>query len=164
MSETIETQPQQRRSLKPQAIKDAVLVKAGMGLSKTQIAEDLHINRNTVRAILSQSEMTQHVNEIRSDIVLGGDLWKARRVMRTRLNKGSESAAVAMLRGFNVLRMDNNLHVSGGIGVMLAQVPAEWMQGWEKPAEVGETTTTNGIASTTPTDIDLTPLPSTEVG
>lgn len=159
-----ETQPQQRRSNKPQAVKDAVLVKAGMGMTKTQIAKDLGITRPTVNVILSQSEVTQHINEIRSDFVLGGDLWKARRVMRTRLNKGSESAAVAMLRGFNVLRMDNNLHVSGGIGVMLAQVPAEWMQNWEKQPEAGESTTTNGIASTPTADIDLTPLPSTEVG
>jgi len=162
MSEGI--QPQQRQSIKPATVKQAVLAKAMLGDSNTQIAKDLEIDRSTVRTILSQADFQRHASEVRSDIVLSGDLWRARRVMRTRLNKGSESAAVAMLRGFNVLRMDNNLHVSGGIGVMLAQVPAEWMQGWEESVKAGETTTTNGITSEPTTDIDLTPLPSTEVG
>lgn len=157
MSEPItsDQMPARARQLRtPIAVQAQVMSLKAQGATNTEISKLCNKSRDTVARILSQSDIQQHASEVRSDMVLAGDLWKARRVMRTRLNKGSESAAVAMLRGFNVLRMDNNLHVSGGIGVMLAQVPAEWMQGWEQ-------TTTNSDTPSKQTDvnqpIDVTP-------
>lgn len=118
-----------RRSNKPPLVKAAVIAKAMLGTSNTQIAEDLDINRNTVRAILSESELQQHVKEVRSDLVLGGDLWKARKVMREKLEKGSESAATSILKGFNVLQTRPEVSVN----VNLAQ---NWLV--IKEAEQGE--------------------------
>jgi len=106
-------QPRKRaRSIKPQAIQNAILVKAAQGLNKSQIAQDLQIHTQTVRNVLSMSDISQHVAELRSDIVTQGDLRKSVKVIRTKLDKGSESAALAMLRGFNVLQSGNQMTVN----------------------------------------------------
>jgi hypothetical protein len=48
-------------SNKPQAIKTAVVAKTLAGESKTQIANDLDITRNTVNRILEESELNDYV-------------------------------------------------------------------------------------------------------
>ncbi len=55
------------RSTKPAVVKNAVIAKSAMGESKTQIAEDLGITRNTVRTILSEAEIDQFIQEGRSN-------------------------------------------------------------------------------------------------
>ena len=94
----------QRHSRKPPHVKQAVLAKAMIGTSNNQIAKDLDIDPSTVKAILNSSQIQEHVQHLRSDMVLNGDLVKSVRVMRQKLNKGSESAATTILRGFNVLQ------------------------------------------------------------
>ena len=102
----------QRKSTKPQAVQNAILIKAAQGLNKSQIAEDLGITRPTVSNILSQSEIGQHIAEMRSDMVQAGDLRTSVKVIRNKLAKESESAALAILRGFNVLQSGNQMTVN----------------------------------------------------
>ena len=83
-----------------------------IGTSNAQIAKDLDITRPTVAVILNESDIRQQVAEARSDMVLNGSLRKSVRVMRQRLDKGSESAATTILRGFNVLRSGNETTVN----------------------------------------------------
>ena len=113
-----------------------------MGLNKSQIAEDLKITRNTVASILSQSDIQQHVEEIRSDMVVHGDLWQARRVMKDRLNKGSESAATTILRGFNVLQSGNNTTINlQNNGALTWMQIVEQRREEKKRNQAGDTTT-----------------------
>jgi hypothetical protein len=110
MPEQLETTTQQikpkrpRKSIKSGMVKETVIAKALLGDSNSKIARDLDIDRSTVKTILSATDFQQHIEEIRSDVVLTGDLWLARNVLHDKLVKGSESAATTMLRGFNVLR------------------------------------------------------------
>lgn len=57
-----------KRSIKPQVVKAAVLVKTLAGQTKTQIANDLGMTRNTVRAILLESEFERITEQTRSDV------------------------------------------------------------------------------------------------
>jgi hypothetical protein len=102
----------QRRSRKPPHVKQAVLAKAMIGTSNNQIAKDLDIDPSTVKAILNSSQIQEHVQHLRSDMVLNGDLVKSVRVMRQKLNKGSESAATTILRGFNVLQSNPKVEIN----------------------------------------------------
>lgn len=79
----------------------AVLSKYTAGESKVQIAQDLGMHRNTVASILADSEIQQIVMEGRSACVQR--IPKSIKVIDQRLRKGSETAALAILRGTNVL-------------------------------------------------------------
>jgi len=121
------------KSRKPADVQQAVITKASLGDTNSQIARDLGIARTTVASILSPAEISQHVEEIRSDFVLAGDLWKARKVMRQKLDKGSESAATTILRGFNVLQSNPKVEVNVlNVG---AQAYAQRMQARELETE-----------------------------
>ena len=138
-SNTGQLQPRKlRKSTKPQSVQNAILIKAAQALNKSQIAEDLGITRPTVSNILSQSEIGQHIAEMRSDMVQAGDLRTSVKVIRSKLAKESESAALAILRGFNVLQSGNQMTVNvQNNGAMT------WLQ--VRKAEVEEQTTTNSV-------------------
>ena len=92
----------QRKSTKPAAIKTAVTAKYLIGETKTQIAKDLGIAHNTVNSILNAQEINELVLEGRSKCVQM--IPRSVRVMSDRLAKGSETAALAILRGTQVLQ------------------------------------------------------------
>lgn len=158
MSETLELQSHQRKSRKAPAIQTAVVAKYLTGESKSQISRDLGIAHNTVTAILSAQEINEQVKIGRSRAALL--IPRSLDVAEYRLSKNDGSMALGILRGTKVLVNEQLTQVSGGL--FLANIPAEWMQGWEKQAEAGESTTTNGSDAKPNPDIDLTPLSSTE--
>jgi predicted transcriptional regulator len=55
-------------SKKKQVVKNAVVAKAIAGESKSKIAEDLGITRNTVRRILNETEINQFVGQGKSTL------------------------------------------------------------------------------------------------
>ena len=55
-------------TIKPPIVQAAVIAKHILGESKTQIAEDLGMGRNTVTAILADTELNRLVSEGKSDI------------------------------------------------------------------------------------------------
>lgn len=125
-----------RQSRMPLGVKASVAAMAAQNATISDISRTCDIDRATVRTILSQADIQQHVEEVRSDFVLAGDLWKARKVMRQKLNKGSESAATTILRGFNVLQSNPKVEIN--IANIGAQTYAQRMQ-----ARQAEATTTN---------------------
>lgn len=56
-------------SRKPTAVKTAVIAKTVAGKTKTQIAKELGVTRNTVRRILNESEIDQILGEGKSAIM-----------------------------------------------------------------------------------------------
>ena len=83
-------------------VKTAVIAKYSSGESKAQIAKDLSIAPHTVRTILNDSELTSMIQMGRSDCVQM--IPRSVRVIGARLAKGSETAALAILRGTQVLQ------------------------------------------------------------
>lgn len=110
--EPISAPRKHHKSRKPIATQAKILSLKAQGATNTEISEICETDRNTVARILSSADIQQHVEEIRSDVVLKGDLWLARGVMRKRLKMGSESAAATMLRGFNVFQANANIEVN----------------------------------------------------
>ena len=100
------------KSRKPLAVQQRIITRASLGESKSQIARELHVHRNTVSRLLSAADIMQTVQEVRSDMVLAGDLQKSAKVLRAKLNRGSESAATTILRGFHVLQSGSNTTVN----------------------------------------------------
>jgi hypothetical protein len=90
-----------RKSRKAPIVQQAVIAKSLIGTTKSQIARDLNISRGTVDGILSNAEIEQHVLNGRSDCVRM--IPRSVRVIDQRLQKGSETAALAILRGTQVL-------------------------------------------------------------
>lgn len=133
------------RSRKPARIQQAILAKATIGESKAKIAEDLGIAKQTVYNFLSQPEISQHVSELRSDMVLNGDLVKSAKVLRRKLNKGSESAATTILKGFNVLQSNPKVEIN--IANFGAQNYAQRMA--QRHAEQNEAITLESSENTT---------------
>jgi len=112
----------QRRSFKPPALKEAVIAKAMLQTSNAQIARDLAIDPSTVKAILNASEIQAHVQEVRSAFVTDNKLWKAKKVICAKLDKGSESAATTILRGFNVLQARPEITVQNNYAASYMQI------------------------------------------
>jgi len=104
--------PTKTRSRKPLAVQQQIITRASLGESKSQIARELKVHRNTVSRLLSGADIVQTVQEVRSDMVLAGDLHKSAKVLRAKLNKGSESAATTILRGFHVLQSGSNTTIN----------------------------------------------------
>jgi DNA-binding MarR family transcriptional regulator len=132
----------QRRSIKSPQVKEAVIAHALIGASNTQIAKDLQIDRATVKNILTSAEIQQHIEVGRSDCVRM--IPQSVRVIRQRLEKGSETAALSVLRGTQVLvnqqiaSVTNNFQANTWL-VMKQQKQAEQAQ----VIEVQPDTTTN---------------------
>jgi hypothetical protein len=96
------TAPKRRKSSKPPLVQQAVIANALLGASNLQIAKDLNIDRATVKRILSSTDIQHHIEIGRSDCVRM--IPKSVRVIRQRLEKGSETAALSILRGTQVLQ------------------------------------------------------------
>lgn len=96
------TAPKPRRSTKSSTVKNAVLAKYVAGEPKAKIARDLEMAPGTVTSILSLAEIDAHVLEGRSDCIRM--IPRSVRVIGDRLAKGSETAALAILRGTQVLQ------------------------------------------------------------
>ena len=161
MSEGI--QPKQRKSRQSVATQSAIIAKYAMNEPKCKIAKDLGIAKQTVLTVLNATEIKRTVEEGRSRAI--SLIPRSLEVAEYRLSKNDGTMALGILRGTKVLVNEQLTQVSGGL--FLANIPVEWMQGWEESVKAGKAdgnTTTNGIASEPTTDIDLTPLPSTEVG
>lgn len=108
-------------SAKPTTVQTAVITKYAQGESKTQIATDLDISRNTVYSILSSNEIEQHVLEGRSRVV--SLIPKAIRAVENRLDKNDGSVAIGLLRGTQVLvNQQSTTNVTNNFAVMLAQL------------------------------------------
>lgn len=132
MSDTLQIAPpidsqsvpakKQRTSIKPPALKQAVIAKAMINTSNRQIARDLDIDASTVKAILSASEIQAHVQEVRSAFIVNNDLWKAKKVICAKLAKNSESAATTILRGFNVLQTRPEINVQNNYAASYMQI------------------------------------------
>jgi hypothetical protein len=67
-SQTRKNGMKKRKSNKPKAVQAAVFVKRAAGESKRKIAKDLEISRNTVTAILDDTELNQFVERGKSII------------------------------------------------------------------------------------------------
>jgi len=59
--------PKTKRSIKPEVTKAAVITRAVLGQTKTQIANDLKMSRDTVRAILSEADFSQILADTKAD-------------------------------------------------------------------------------------------------
>lgn len=90
-----------RKSIKPTSVQAAILARSAMGETKTQIANDLGISRTTVHTILSSSEIEREVILGRSRVVQL--IPNSIDVIEKKIEKGSETAALAILRGTQVL-------------------------------------------------------------
>jgi hypothetical protein len=124
-----------RRSIKPIAVQTAVIAKYSAGENKTNISKDLDITRGTVNSILSSHDIEQYLLEGRSDCVRM--IPRSIRVIDQRLEKGSETAALAILRGTQVLvnapLAANQTNIQANVWLQLQQSRESEQQ---KPIEV----------------------------
>lgn len=92
-------------STKSQVTKTAVLAKAVLGESKSQIAEDLGITRDTVRRILDESELATLVAEGKTGVyqLIG----KSIKAFEHALDKHKTAEATVILRATGVLPQEN---------------------------------------------------------
>jgi hypothetical protein len=124
-----------RKSYKPGLVKAAVIAKALIGEHNSKIARDLNIDRSTVRTILDSSTIRQQIEEGRSDCVRM--IPRSIRVIDQRLEKGSETAALAILRGTQVLvnapLAANQTNIQANVWLQLQQSRESEQQ---KPIEV----------------------------
>lgn len=99
----------QRRSLKDPVVKQAVIAHALLGANNSQIAKHLDIDRSTVKAILSATEIQQQVELGRSRAI--SLIPRSLDVIENRLEKNDGNVAISLLRGTNVL-MNQSLTVN----------------------------------------------------
>jgi predicted transcriptional regulator len=92
-------------SIKPPAVKAAVIAKSIAGESKTQIAEDLGITRNTVYSILDEAQLNELVLQGKSGLY--SLIPKSVRALELALDKGDTTEAKIILRSVNVLPQEN---------------------------------------------------------
>jgi DNA-binding IclR family transcriptional regulator len=133
-------------------VQQAVLANALIGASNSQIAKDLNIDRATVKRILSASDMQHHIEIGRSDCVRM--IPKSVRVIRQRLEKGSETAALSILRGTQVL-------INQPLTVNQSNIVANtWItMRAQKAAEAQQTLDVTPISSESPANTTLQPDP-----
>lgn len=113
------------KSRKPQAIKNAVIVKRVNGQSKSSIARDLGIAVNTVNGIIEQSDIEKQLQDGLSQCA--NLISKSVKVIDQRLDKGSESAAFGILNPLvlsraaqaNPQRMTADVHLQQAINVLI---------------------------------------------
>lgn len=144
-----------RRSTKPTTVQNAVIAKYAAGEPKLQIAKDLQMARGTIDSILNASEIEQHLLEGRSDCIRM--IPRSVRVMSDRLAKGSETAALAILRGTQVLQnqaVQVNVQNNGAMTwLQVNQAKAENQPNQpviEATSPAGTTTSNSGSTHSTP--------------
>lgn len=108
-------------SNKPPAVQAAVVAKSIAGESKSQIAEDLGIARNTVTQILSDAEL--------NDLVLQGKtgiyrlIPKSVRALEMALDKGDTGEAKIILRSVKILQNEAEMSAGMSVNVNLGSIP-----------------------------------------
>ena len=90
------TAPKLRKSRKAPAVKTAVIAKRAQGQSITNIARDLRITRNTTRTIIAESDIDRQIQS--GQLQSLSLIPKALKVADMRLEKGSETMAIEVLR------------------------------------------------------------------
>lgn len=108
-------------SNKPQVTKTAVLAKTMAGESKSQIAEDLGITRDTVRRILNESELANLVAEGKSGVYML--IPKAVKALERALDKGDTSEAKIILRSVNILPSEGDGSSGSAVTINLGAIP-----------------------------------------
>jgi len=113
----------QRRSTKHPTIQTAVIAKALIGESKTNIAKDLEITRGTVTAILNQTDIAHQVEIGRSRAV--SLIPRSLDVAEYRLSKNDGSMALGILRGTQVLQnqpiIANQLNMQANVWLQMKE-------------------------------------------
>jgi hypothetical protein len=113
MSEAIEqVQPQNsRKSHKSPSIKAAVVARRVQGESKSKIARDLRISRNTVTGILEGSDIEQFLEAGRDQCARLNP--KAVRAVEKTLDKGDGALGLRFLEGVGVLGPESSRRPAG---------------------------------------------------
>lgn len=107
-----------KRSRKAPALKQEVVARRLAKQNKTFISEELGISRNTVTAILEESNTDRLVESGRLQVA--GLIPESIRVVKHRLEKNSETAAFEVLKGIGVLGKDAKQIRIGEPGLTLA--------------------------------------------
>ena len=94
-----------RRSRKPPALKQEVIVRRIAKQNKSQISRELGISKNTVTAILEESNTDRLIESGRLQVC--ELIPESIRVVKYRLEKNSEIAAFKVLEGIGVLGKDS---------------------------------------------------------
>src|SRR6202035_4756441 len=84
-----------RLSMKPPAVKAAIIAKRANGEDTTKIAKDLGITRNTTRKIIAESNIDRLIES--AEVGAAHLIHKSINVLDQRLDKCSESAATFIL-------------------------------------------------------------------
>jgi predicted transcriptional regulator len=102
--------------------KTAVLAKTMAGESKSQIAEDLGITRDTVRRILNESELANLVLEGKTGVYML--IPKAVKALEKALDKGDTGEAKIILRSVNILPSEGEGGSAGSaVTINLGAIP-----------------------------------------
>lgn len=110
-----------RKSNKAPLLQTAVIAKYSSGESKSSIANDLGMHRNTVASILADSEIQQIVLQGRSRAI--SLIPRSLDVCEYRLNKNDGNVALSILRGTQVL-VNQQLagNTTNNFAIMLSQL------------------------------------------
>jgi hypothetical protein len=107
----------QRRSSKPEAVKAAVIAKAAIGESNAQIANDLDIDRATVRNILSSTEVASVIQQGKSDAIRM--IPDAIRTFQHHLRANNAKVATSVLNGTGVLSSDSGSKGNTQVNILI---------------------------------------------
>lgn len=108
-------------SNKPPAVQAAVIVKAMNGDSKRQIAEDLGMGRNTVTAILDDTELNQVILDAKASFLRLAP--KAVAAFDKAITKGQIPEASVVLRVTGILPQENSEHSGPSVNINLGAIP-----------------------------------------
>ena len=118
------------KCVKP-ALREAALVRYLSGETKSAIARALGIDRKTVYTWIDQSQIPQHIEHGRARVAQM--IPRSCEVLHTRLGKGSETAALAVLRGTGVLRNEDKVDMRGAF-LFATDLPQELLSRYDAPA------------------------------
>ena len=113
------------KSTKPEPVKAAVISRRVLGDSKMKIARDLGITTNTVRRILTESEMIEAVQDGRSRAI--GMIPKALDAVEAGLDKKDPRTGLGILHGVGVLKSGGTVtvNVTNWAALEIARLKAE---------------------------------------
>lgn len=114
-----------KTSNKPPAVKAAVIAKRTHGETKTQIANDLHIARQSVDTILAEANIDEQMTS--GLILASGLIPESIRVVKHRLAQNSESAAFGILNPLVLNRvserpgakMQGDIHLQQALSIIV---------------------------------------------
>jgi hypothetical protein len=111
-----------RRSIKAPLLKATVIAKRSTGSSKSQIAKDLSISRNTVTSILDEGDFEQQIASGRISCI--SLIGKGAQAIEKSFDKGDGSLALRMFEGLGILgdgahgRAPESLHLTQAVNIM----------------------------------------------